>query len=64
MKWEILQELKKNQKLEDIIDLLLANRGIKTAKDKTLFLNPKFPDEITLQDIYKIWVLSRRKSIN
>lgn len=46
MKYKILSKLKLTSKLktEDLINLLLKNRGIKTKKEKELFLNPKLSD--------------------
>lgn len=52
--WQILTKLKtKNLKLrtEDIINILLENRGLKTEKERKEFLNPENPQKITAQDL-------------
>ena len=44
-KWETLNKLKfksSNFKVDALIDLLLENRGVKTAKEREDFLHPKF----------------------
>ncbi len=54
MKWEILSKLKtQNAKLktEDVIKILLANRGLKTKKEIEEFLNPKKPGDLTTQEV-------------
>ncbi|HEX8932447.1 MAG TPA: single-stranded-DNA-specific exonuclease RecJ [Patescibacteria group bacterium] len=46
-KWNVLNKLKvqsENLKIEDLINLLLDNRGIKTAKESEAFLHPKLED--------------------
>lgn len=51
-KWKILSENLKPQteKGEEILDILLENRDIKTEKEKEEFLNPKL-DSITLKSV-------------
>lgn len=52
-KWEVLQKLHiKNQKssVEDLVKLLLKNRGINSEKEQEKFLNPKFSD-ITIKNV-------------
>ena len=53
MRWEILTKLKiKNEKVknEDIVEILLKNRGLKTKKQQEEFLNPKKPEELGAKD--------------
>src|SRR3990172_4644627 len=53
-KWEVLRKLKvKSEKLkvEEIVDVLLENRGIKTNKEKEEFFNPTPPDEISVESL-------------
>ena len=57
-RWEILSKTDK----ENIVDVLLENRGIKTKKDKEEFLNPIDPLEIRLKDL-DISDLEIRKAI-
>ena len=47
MKWRILSKTKN----KEIINALLANRGIKTKKEMEEFLNPKKPKDLTLKDV-------------
>ena len=63
--WEILNKIKKHKspkqnklatgqaksKNQDIIDILLENRGLKTRKEKEEFFNPEKPQNIPLQSI-------------
>jgi single-stranded-DNA-specific exonuclease len=59
MKWKILSRLKtqnfsplrKKFKTEEIIKILLANRGIKTKKEMEEFLHPPKPEELTEKDV-------------
>lgn len=46
-KWEVVGKVKG----EDIVDVLLRNRGIKTAKDKKEFFNPIPPEKITVKSL-------------
>jgi len=50
MKYKILSRLKITSKFKtkDLIELILINRGIKTKKEKELFLNPKL-SEVTIE---------------
>src|SRR3989344_637366 len=57
-KWEVIGKLKVNNplrgkseklKVADIIDVLLKNRGIKSAKEKKEFFNPTHPEKISLK---------------
>ena len=53
-KWEILGKLKvKSEKLkvEDVVQLLLKNRGIKTQKERKEFFNPTHPEKIPLNTL-------------
>ena len=46
-KWEMLHRSKTQSeklKVEELVDILLKNRGIKTAKEKDIFLHPKLED--------------------
>ena len=45
MKWEVLAKLQS----KNIIDTLLENRGIKTAKEKREFFNPTKPEKLSLK---------------
>lgn len=47
--WQILSS-KKKLELDEIVDILLTNRGLKTAKEKRDFLNPKSSYELTLKE--------------
>src|SRR3989344_4496915 len=52
-KWEIVEKRKsKNEKLktEEIISILLKNRGITTKKEKEAFLYPKL-EEVTISSV-------------
>jgi len=52
-KWEIINKLEikdSSFKVDDLIDLLLENRGIKTANEREEFLNPKL-EEITPKSV-------------
>ena len=55
LKWEVLGKLKnsKTKKLgnEDIVDILLENRGIKTKKQKEEFFNPTPPEKISIKSL-------------
>ncbi len=46
-KWEIVNK----SKVEDIVKVLLENRGLKTKKDIELFLNPPDPVVFTSKDV-------------
>ncbi|MBI4058916.1 single-stranded-DNA-specific exonuclease RecJ [Candidatus Microgenomates bacterium] len=51
-KWEILNKLKGQSaklKVEEIIKILLENRGIKTASQKEEFFQPIHPDKLTAE---------------
>lgn len=53
-KWEVLKKLKvKTQKLEveDIVNILLKNRGIKSSKEKEEFFYPRHPKDLTLKEL-------------
>lgn len=53
-RWQVLQAAKNKKKdlaISKIVDLLLKNRGISTAKEKKEFINPKNPMAITLKSI-------------
>src|SRR5262245_51286511 len=46
-KWEILNKIENKElgfKIEDLIELLLKNRGIKTKKEREDFLHPSLQD--------------------
>lgn len=50
--WQIKGKLgKKNPSKDDVVDLLLDNRGLKTKKEKEEFLSPKNPKDIKLSDV-------------
>lgn len=64
-KWEILNTLKGQSspskadhplvekfKIEDLIDILLENRGLKTQKTKNVFLNTPDPSVLTPKDVH------------
>ncbi|MGD8744595.1 MAG: single-stranded-DNA-specific exonuclease RecJ [Candidatus Woesebacteria bacterium] len=54
IKWEIAESLsnsKKKSKAEDIVETILANRGIKTNKQRQEFFRPKNPRDITLKSL-------------
>jgi len=48
LRWEILNKLDKPQ---DIIDVLLENRGVKGKKAKTDFLAPKHPEKFSVEEL-------------
>lgn len=53
-KWEILSELSseaKTDKNKVLLDLLLANRGIRGSKQIRAFLEPPDPSNITIEDV-------------
>ncbi len=53
-RWEIKDRLRvkgERLKVEEIIEKLFANRGLKTKKQKTEFLKPTDPGKITLSDL-------------
>lgn len=64
-KWEVLNKTKNQKSLihsksskeqairknEDIINILLENRGIKTGKEKQEFFSPKHPEDLTLKSL-------------
>lgn len=54
MKWHLLAKTKEQKiklKNEEIIKILLQNRGLKTSKDIDNFLNPKKPGELSLKEV-------------
>ena len=54
MKWHILAKTKEQKaklKNEEIIKILLQNRGLKTPKEIDNFLNPKKPEELSLKEV-------------
>jgi single-stranded-DNA-specific exonuclease len=53
LNWEVISKLKAESsklKADDIVNILLENRGLKTKRQKDEFLNPKKPQELTLSD--------------
>lgn len=53
-KWEIFNKSKvksRKSKVEDIVKILLENRGLKTKKDIEFFLNPPDPSTFTPKDV-------------
>jgi len=53
-RWKIVNKTNnQDQKLkpEQILEILLKTRGVKTAKQKEIFLNPVHPDKISIKDI-------------
>ncbi len=54
-KWEVINNLRLKTKdlktMQQIIDIILENRGIKTKKEKDAFLKPSHPKDISLADI-------------
>lgn len=50
-KWEILAKLSTKTRSEDIIKLLLDNRGLKTQKEINIFLNPPDPENLLVQEV-------------
>ncbi len=55
LKWEIVRKLKnqktKEFKNQEIIDILLENRGLKTKKQKIEFLKPKHPEKFDVEEL-------------
>ncbi len=54
LKWEILNKVKSQRskvKGQDIVDILLENRGLKTKKQKEEFFSPKHPQNIGLKEL-------------
>ena len=62
MKWNVLSQIKDKQSLffqnntsnikdEEIINILLYNRGLKTKKEQEEFLNPKNPEKFIAEDL-------------
>jgi single-stranded-DNA-specific exonuclease len=51
-KWEVLGRIPEKVKAsdEDIVNVLLKNRGLKTKKEKEEFLKPKLPVKLRLKD--------------
>lgn len=49
-KWEVLASLGKEADYKGIVNKLLENRGLKTSKEKTDFLDPRKPNDITLKE--------------
>ena len=47
MKWEVLSK----KSSPDITNLLLANRGVKTAKGRKEFLDPRLPEKWSLAQL-------------
>ncbi len=50
-KWEILNSIKNGKDINEVIDILLENRGIKTEKEVKEFLNPTSPEDIQLNNL-------------
>lgn len=51
-KWEITKKGKLSlDSAEDVVKILLENRGIKTKKQKEDFFNPKLPQKLTLKEM-------------
>src|SRR4029078_5793299 len=48
--WNILHT-EKVASLDDVIEVLLTNREIKTEQEKQEFFHPKSPDQITLKEL-------------
>lgn len=73
MRWRILQKLKVTRlpdgqksgklKVEEIVRILLRNRGLKTLRQQEEFLNPKPPERLTAKDV-GISPLQVKKAIN
>ncbi|PIV00665.1 single-stranded-DNA-specific exonuclease RecJ [Candidatus Shapirobacteria bacterium CG03_land_8_20_14_0_80_39_12] len=52
MIWKILSNFKKESvKSEEIIKILLDNRGLKTKMEQEEFLNPESPEKLTAEDL-------------
>jgi len=54
MKWEIINKSKvksQKSKVEEIVEILLENRGMKTEKQIEEFLNPPSPEKLTVKDL-------------
>lgn len=50
--WKILGSLKqKKEREEEIINILVKNRGINSSKDKKIFFNPPHPSKLTLTEV-------------
>ena len=50
--WDVLADLKKKKfSTDEIVDVLLQNRGLKTKKEREEFLSPKKPGEVSLKDV-------------
>ena len=50
LRWEILNKAKE-VKAEDIVKILLKNRGIINSQEKKEFLNPTHPSKLSLKDL-------------
>ena len=50
MNWNILNKAS-SEKIEEIVKILLKNRGLKTEKEVSEFLNPKNPADFTAKDL-------------
>lgn len=53
-RWEILSKTKDQKQMtksQDIVDILLRNRGIKSRKEKDEFINPTPPEKLTLKSL-------------
>jgi single-stranded-DNA-specific exonuclease len=53
-KWQILKELKiknKEVRIEDIINILLDNRGVTTKKERDFFLRPPNPWDLSAKEV-------------
>src|SRR5258706_8962439 len=50
-KWQILVKTPKQLSLDNIIAILLSNRGLNTKKDIEQFLHPANPWELTAKDV-------------
>jgi len=53
--WEVLGKLKESKtqkvKVEEMVEVLLKNRGIKTQKDKKEFFNPTSPEKLNFNEL-------------
>ena len=55
IKWEVLGKLQNSKtpsnKKEEIVNILLENRGIKKRQEREEFLNPIHPRDLTLEEL-------------
>jgi len=51
MKWQILNKINQNPKVEEILRALLENRGLKTSEEIWEFLHPVSPEKLTARDL-------------